>query len=74
MLPFANMSGEPEQEYFADGMVEAIITALSRIGWLFVIDGNSRFTYKDRVVDVKQIGRELGVRYVLGVERASVWK
>ena len=65
VLPFANMSGEPEQEYFADGMVEEIITALSRIGWLFVIAGNSRFTYKDRVVDVKQVGRELGVRYVL---------
>jgi TolB-like protein/class 3 adenylate cyclase len=65
VLPFANMSGDPEQEYFADGMVEEIITALSRIRWLFVIARNSSFTYKGRVADVKQIGRELGVRYVL---------
>ena len=65
VLPFANMSGDPEQEYFADGMVEEIITALSRIGWLFVIARNSSFTYKGQVVDVKQVGRELGVRYVL---------
>jgi adenylate cyclase len=59
------MSGDPEQEYFADGMVEEIITALSRIRWLFVIARNSSFTYKGRTVDVKQVGRELGVRYVL---------
>ena len=59
------MSGDPEQEYFADGMVEDIITALSRIQWLFVIARNSSFTYKGRAVDVKQVGRELGVRYVL---------
>jgi len=65
VLPFANMSGDPEQEYFADGMVEEIITALSRIRWFFVIARNSTFTYKGRAVDVKQIGRELGVRYVL---------
>src|SRR5215472_14157479 len=65
VLPFANMSGEPEQEYFADGVVEEIITALSRIRWLFVIARNSSFTYKGQSVDVKQIGRELGVRYVL---------
>jgi TolB-like protein len=65
VLPFANMSGDPEQEYFADGMVEEIITALSRIRWLFVIARNSTFTYKGRAVDVKEIGRELGVRYVL---------
>jgi adenylate cyclase len=65
VLPFANMSGDPEQEYFADGMVEEIITALSRIRWLFVIARNSTFTYKGRAVDVKQVGRELGVRYVL---------
>jgi len=65
VLPFANMSGDPEQEYFADGMVEEIITALSRIRWLFVIARNSSFTYKGQSVDVKQIGRELGVRYVL---------
>ena len=65
VLPFANMSGDPEQEYFADGMVEEIITALSRIRWLFVIARNSSFTYKGRAIDVKQIGRELGVRYVL---------
>ena len=65
VLPFQNMSGDPEQEYFADGMVEDIITALSRIRWLFVIARNSSFTYKGRAVDVKQVGRELGVRYVL---------
>ncbi len=65
VLPFANMSGDSEQEYFADGMVEEIITALSRIRWLFVIARNSSFTYKGRAVDVKQVARELGVRYVL---------
>jgi len=59
------MSGDPEQEYFADGMVEEIITALSRIRWLFVIARNSSFTYKGQAVDVKQVGRELGVCYVL---------
>ncbi len=59
------MSGDPEQEYFADGMVEEIITSLSRIRWLFVIARNSSFTYKGQAVDVKQVGRELGVRYVL---------
>ena len=73
VLPFANMSGDPEQEYFADGMVEEIITALSRIRWLFVIARNSSFTYKGQTVDVKQVGRELGVRYVLegSVRRAA---
>src|ERR1700732_5373654 len=65
VLPFANMSGDPEQEYFVDGMVEEIITALSRIRWLFVIARNSTFTYKGRAVDAKQVGHELGVRYVL---------
>jgi len=65
VLPFANLSGDPEQEYFADGMVEEIITALSRIRWLFVIARNSSFTYKGQADDVKQVGRELGVRYVL---------
>jgi adenylate cyclase len=65
VLPFANMSGDAEQEYFVDGMVEEIITALSRIRWLFVIARNSSFTYKGQAVDVKQVGRELGVRYVL---------
>jgi adenylate cyclase len=65
VLPFQNMSGDPEQEYFTDGMVEEIITALSRMRWLFVIARNSSFTYKGRMVDVKQVGRELGVRYVL---------
>jgi TolB-like protein/tetratricopeptide (TPR) repeat protein len=65
VLPFTNMSGDPEQEYFVDGMVEEIITALSRIRWLFVIARNSTFTYKGRAVDVKQVGHELGVRYVL---------
>lgn len=65
VLPFANMSGDVEQEYFADGMVEEMITALSRIRWLFVIARNSTFTYKNRAVDLKRVGRELGVRYVL---------
>jgi len=65
VLPFQNMSGDPEQEYFADGMVEEIITALSRIRWLFVIARNSSFTYKGQSFDVKRVGRELGVRYVL---------
>ena len=65
VLPFTNMSGDPEQDYFADGMVEDIITALSRFKALFVIARKSSFTYKGRAVDVKQVGRELGVRYVL---------
>jgi adenylate cyclase len=65
VLPFQNMSDDRDQEYFADGMVEEIITALSRMRWLFVIARNSSFTYKGRAVDVKQVGRELGVRYVL---------
>jgi TolB-like protein/class 3 adenylate cyclase/Tfp pilus assembly protein PilF len=65
VLPFQNMSGDPEQEYFADGMVEDIITALSRFQSLFVIARNSSFTYKGKAVDIKQVGRELGVRYVL---------
>src|SRR5712675_1266345 len=65
VLPFTNMSGDPEQEYFADGMVEDIIAALSRFKSLFVIARNSSFTYKGRAVDIKQVGRELGVRYVL---------
>jgi adenylate cyclase len=65
VLPFANMSGDPEQEYFADGITEDVITALSRYPSLFVIARNSCFTYKGRAVDVKQVGRELGVRYVL---------
>ena len=65
VLPFANMSGDTEQEYFVDGMVEEIITALSRIRWLFVLARNSSFTYKGQAVAVKQVGRELGVRYVL---------
>ena len=65
VLPFQNMSGDPEQEYFADGIVEEIITALSRMRWLFVIARNSSFVYKAKAIDVKQVGRELGVRYVL---------
>jgi len=65
VLPFANLSGDPEQEYFADGMVEEIITVLSRITWFFVIARNSSFTYKGQAVDVKQVGPELGVRFVL---------
>ncbi|MFI5011875.1 MAG: tetratricopeptide repeat protein [Hyphomicrobiales bacterium] len=73
VLPFQNMSGDPEQEYFADGMVEEIITGLSRIKWLFVIARNSSFVYKGKAVDVRQVGRELGVRYVLegGVRKAG---
>src|SRR6202041_1493297 len=73
VLPFQNMSGDPEQEYFADGMVEDIITALSRFKSLFVIARNSSFTYKGKAVDIKQVGRELGVRYVLegSVRRAG---
>lgn len=73
VLPFSNLSGDPEQEYFADGMVEEIITALSRMRGLFVIARNSSFTYKGRAVDVKQVGRELGVRYALAgsVRRAA---
>jgi len=65
VLPFQNMSGDPEQEYFADGIVEDIITALSRFRSLFVIARNSSFTYKGKAVDIKRVGRELGVRYVL---------
>ena len=73
VLPFQNLSGDPEQEYFADGMVEEIITALSRIRWLFVIARNSSFTFKGQAVDVNRVGRELGVRYVLegAVRRAG---
>ena len=65
VLPFQNLSGDPEQEYFADGMVEEITTALSKVRWFFVIARNSTFAYKGRAVDVRQVARELGVRYVL---------
>ena len=65
VLPFANLSGDPAQDYFADGIVDDLITALSRMRWFYVIARNSTFTYKGRAVDVKQVGRELGVRYVL---------
>jgi adenylate cyclase len=73
VLPFQNMSGDPEQEYFADGMVDEIITALSRFKWLFVIARNSSFTFKGKPVDIKEVGRRLGVRYVLegAVRKAS---
>ena len=73
VFPFSNMSGDPDQEYFADGISEDLITGLARIRWLFVIARNSAFVYKHRVVDVKQVSRELGVRYVLegSVRRAS---
>src|SRR6187431_584591 len=73
VLPFENMSGDPEQEYFADGMVEEIITALSRFKSLFVIARNSSFTFKGKAVDIKEVGRRLGVRYVLegSVRKAS---
>jgi adenylate cyclase len=65
VLPFSNMSGDPEQEYFADGMTEEIITALSKVHWFFVISRNSSFTYKGKAVELKQAGRELGVRFFL---------
>ncbi|MGH6981819.1 MAG: adenylate/guanylate cyclase domain-containing protein, partial [Stellaceae bacterium] len=65
VLPFQNMSGDAEQEYFADGMVEDIITGLARINWLFVVARNSSFAYKGKSPDIRQVGRELGVRYVL---------
>jgi adenylate cyclase len=65
VLPFENMSGDPEQEYFADGMVDEIITALSRFKWLFVIARNSSFAFKGKAVDIREVGRRLGVRYVL---------
>src|SRR5262249_39081043 len=73
VLPFQNMNGDPAQDYFADGIVEDIITGLSRIKWLFVIARNSTFVYKGQAVDVKKIGRELGVRYVVegSVRKAS---
>ena len=73
VLPFQNMSGDLEQEYFADGMVEEIVTALSRFKWLFVIARNSSFTFKGQAVDIKEVGRRLGVRYVLegSVRKAS---
>ena len=65
VLPFANMSGDPEQEYFADGISEDIITGLSKLHWFFVIARNSSFTYKGKAIDIKRVARELGVRYVL---------
>lgn len=65
VLPFANLSGEAEQDYFADGMTEELTTALTQIRWFFVIARNSAFTYKGRTVDLRQVGRELGVHYVL---------
>jgi adenylate cyclase len=71
VLPFNNISGDPDQEYFADGLAEDIITGLSKFHWFFVIARNSSFTYKGSVVDVKQVGRELGVRYVLEGERTQ---
>ena len=73
VLPFLNMSSDPEQEYFADGMVEEIIAGLSRVKWLFVIARNSSFAYKGKPADMKQIARELGVRYVLegSIRKAS---
>jgi adenylate cyclase len=73
VLPFDNMSGDPAQDYFCDGVVEDIITALSHLPWLFVIARTSTFTYKGRAVDVKQIGKELGVRYIVqgGIRRSG---
>ena len=72
LVRFANMSGDPEQEYFADGVTEDIITAVSRLRWVPVVARNSSFAYKGRAVDVRRVGRELGVRYVLFVERGSL--
>ena len=75
VLPFHNMSGDPEQEYFADGMVEEIITALSRFKSLFVIARNSSFAFKGKAIDIKEVGRRLGVRYVLeGAVRKAAGK
>ena len=73
VLPFQNMSGKPDEEWFSDGMTETLITDLSRLNNLFVIARNSTFTYKGKAVDVRQVGRELGVRYVLegSVQRTS---
>src|SRR5262249_13158866 len=73
VLPFTNMSDDPQQDYFADGMAEEIITALSRCRWLFGIARNSTFTYKGKSVDIREVGRDLGVRYVLegSVRRAG---
>jgi TolB-like protein len=73
VLPFQNMSGDPQQDYFADGMVDDIVTGLSRIKWLFVIARNSSFVYKGKAVDVRRVGRELGVRYLVegGVRKAG---
>jgi adenylate cyclase len=65
VLPFQNMTGDAQQDYFVDGIVEEITTAISRLPWLFVIARNSSFTYKGKAVDVKQVAHELGVRYVL---------
>jgi adenylate cyclase len=65
VLPFTNLSGDPEQEYLADGITDEIITALAKVRWFFVIAGNSSFTFKGRAVDTKHVGRDLGVRYVL---------
>ena len=73
VLPFTNMSGDPEQEYFADGITNDIITELSRFSELFVIARNSSFQYKGKSVDIRQIGRELGVRYAVGRKRSPGW-
>ena len=75
VLPFQNLSRDPEQEYFADGMVEDITTALSKVRWFFVIARNSSFTYKGRSVDPREAARELGVRYALegSVRRSGFW-
>jgi len=74
VLPFTNMGGDPEQEYFADGISEDVITGLSKLHWFFVIARNSSFIYKNKAVDVKRVARELGVRYVLeGSVRKSIY-
>src|SRR5262249_38427537 len=74
VLPFANLSSDPEQEYFADGMVEEIIAALSRFKSLFVVARNSSFTFKGKTVDIKEVGRRLGVRYVLEGSIRKAWE
>src|SRR5207249_228164 len=73
VLPFQNLSGDPEQEYLADGVVEEIIMALSRMRWLFVIARNSSFTYKGQAVDVRQVGRELGAELQTGFDSITRW-
>ena len=73
VLAFTNMSSDPDQEFFSDGIASDLITELSRTRWLFVIARNSSFSYKGRAIDIRQIARELGVRYSPGRQRAAEW-